>query len=164
MQISDPIRLRYDERPLRGFLIHLGVYVLVVLGLIAFNLVNNPTKLWSLWVLAGWGIGIAAHGGVIWMKAHPGQHHWFAEKRTRGFAVHAFVYVAVILLLFVVDLVASPSTWWIYWVVLGWGAGTCLAGVWPRPVLGLPWQYSASRHRCRADALPVPVIATVQKG
>ena len=133
MPISDPIRLRYDERPLRGFLIHLGV-------------------------------GIAAHGGVIWMKAHPGQHHWFAEKRTRGFAVHAFVYVAIILLLFVVDLVASPSTWWIYWVVLGWGAGTCLAGVWPRPVLGLPSQYSASRHRCRADALPVPVIATVQKG
>ena len=133
MPISDPIRLRYDERPLLGFLIHLGV-------------------------------GIAAHGGVIWMKAHPGQHHWFAEKRTRGFAVHAFVYVAVILLLFVVDLVASPSTWWIYWVVLGWGAGTCLAGVWPRPVLGLPSQYSASRHRCRADALPVPVIATVQKG
>ena len=85
MPISDPIRLRYDERPLRGFLIHLGVYVLVVLGLIAFNLVNNPTKLWSLWVLAGWGIGIAAHGGVIWMKAHPGQHHWFAEKRTCGF-------------------------------------------------------------------------------
>jgi hypothetical protein len=79
MPISDPIRLRYDERPLRGFLIHLGVYVLVVLGLIAFNLVNNPTKLWSLWVLAGWGIGIAAHGGVIWMKAHPGQHHWFAS-------------------------------------------------------------------------------------
>jgi len=95
MPISDPIRLRYDERPLRGFLIHLGV-------------------------------GIAAHGGVIWMKAHPGQHHWFAEKRTRGFAVHAFVYVAVILLLFVVDLVASPSTWWIYWVVLGWGAGLAL--------------------------------------
>jgi hypothetical protein len=53
MPISDPIRLRYDERPLRGFLIHLGVYVLVVLGLIAFNLVNNPTKLWG-WKYCYW--------------------------------------------------------------------------------------------------------------
>ena len=46
----------------RGFLIHLGVYVLVVGLLAALNLYRNPGNLWFIWVLLGWGIGVAAHG------------------------------------------------------------------------------------------------------
>jgi predicted membrane channel-forming protein YqfA (hemolysin III family) len=123
-----PITLRYDERPLRGFLIHLGVYVLVVATLVALNVLTNPAKLWSLWVLAGWGIGVAAHDLVLLLKTSPRRQPLFQDKRTRGFAVHAFVYVAVILLLLVVNLVATPNNWWFYWVALGWGAGLALHG------------------------------------
>ena len=123
MPTNAAIRLRYDERPLRGFLIHLGIYVLVVVGLVALNLFTNPAKLWSLWVLAGWGIGVAAHDLVLLLKTSPRRHPLFQDKRTRGLAVNAFVYVGVILLLLIVNLVATPNTWWFYWVALGWGAG-----------------------------------------
>jgi hypothetical protein len=51
----------------RGFLIHLGVYVSVAAGLIALNLTRNPDKLWSLWVAAGWGLGIALHGTLAYL-------------------------------------------------------------------------------------------------
>ena len=51
----------------RGFLIHLGVYVPVVAGLIALNLTRNPDKLWSLWVAGGWGLGIALHGTLAYL-------------------------------------------------------------------------------------------------
>jgi 2TM domain len=46
-----------------GFYIHLGVYVLVNLGLAAINLVGGG-RAWHLWPLAGWGLGLAIHGIV----------------------------------------------------------------------------------------------------
>ena len=49
----------------RGFLIHLGAYVLVVGLLAALNLYRNPGNLWFIWVLLGWGIGVAAHGLAV---------------------------------------------------------------------------------------------------
>jgi len=48
-------------RKLRGFYLHLSRYVLVCLALLAINLVFFPHKLWVLWVIGGWGLGILAH-------------------------------------------------------------------------------------------------------
>ena len=106
----------------RGFLIHLGIYAAVVIALVAFNLLSNPSKLWSLWVLAGWGIGVAAHDIVLLLKSSPRRHPLFQNKRTRGFALHAVVFVGVNLLLLAVNVIATPNVWWFYWVTLGWGA------------------------------------------
>jgi len=53
----------------RGFLIHLGVYVLVVALLAALNLYRNPDNLWFIWVLIGWGIAVAAHGLALLLAA-----------------------------------------------------------------------------------------------
>ena len=47
----------------------------------------------------------------------------FIDKCTRSFTVHLFAYVAVVLLLFFVNLTVTPKVWWFYWVALGWGAG-----------------------------------------
>jgi hypothetical protein len=46
-----------------GFLVHLGVYVLVNLGLVAMNLLGSDRP-WHWWPLAGWGLGLAIHGLV----------------------------------------------------------------------------------------------------
>jgi hypothetical protein len=55
----------------RGFNIHAMVFVPVMLAQIAINyLTGGPA--WSLWVLASWGIGLAAH----WFFAlGPGASH-----------------------------------------------------------------------------------------
>lgn len=46
---------------LRGFYIHLVVYLLVNLLLFLINILTSPASLWFFWPLAGWGIAIALH-------------------------------------------------------------------------------------------------------
>ncbi|HEX7052745.1 MAG TPA: helix-turn-helix domain-containing protein [Burkholderiales bacterium] len=48
-------------RKLRRFYLHLMQYAVVIAGLWAINLVTSPQRLWVLWVMAGWGIGLLAH-------------------------------------------------------------------------------------------------------
>ena len=50
-----------------GFYIHLAVYVLVNLLLLAINLQATPERLWFLWPLCGWGVGIICHGGSVFL-------------------------------------------------------------------------------------------------
>lgn len=56
---------------LRGFFIHLLAYVLVNIGLITINLMTNPSYLWFVWPLAGWGIGLVSNAlstpGLNWV-------------------------------------------------------------------------------------------------
>ena len=47
---------------LRGFYVHAMVYVIVNLGLAAYNLATSPDRIWFIYVLFGWGIGLVAHG------------------------------------------------------------------------------------------------------
>ena len=58
--------LRYQRaqkrvEALRGFYIHLGVYLLVNACLFLLNMITSPDDLWFYWVLLGWGIGVVAH-------------------------------------------------------------------------------------------------------
>ena len=48
-----------------GFYIHLAVFVLVNALLITINLLTSPRQLWFQSPLAGWGIGIILHAGII---------------------------------------------------------------------------------------------------
>lgn len=54
-------RAKKKVAALKGFYIHLTVYVLVNVLLIIINLVATPKKLWFIFPLLGWGIGISAH-------------------------------------------------------------------------------------------------------
>ena len=58
-------QLKFSEPPLRGFLIHLCVYVVVIAGLAAINLTKNPSHPWFLWVLVAWGIALAVHDVIL---------------------------------------------------------------------------------------------------
>ena len=65
-----PTTRRHRRKP-KGFWIHLSVFVLVNAGLVTLNLVRSPEKLWSRWVLLGWGAGILLHGFLVfWCRTH----------------------------------------------------------------------------------------------
>jgi 2TM domain len=50
---------------LTGFYIHLVVFVLVMVVLLAVNWLATPSVWWVQWPFLGWGIGIAAHGLAV---------------------------------------------------------------------------------------------------
>lgn len=50
---------------LRGFYIHLTVYVIVNLFLFLLDVLTSPGSLWFYWVLLGWGIGLAVHAAYV---------------------------------------------------------------------------------------------------
>jgi hypothetical protein len=64
-------QLKFGERPLRGFVIHLGVFIVVIVGLAVINLTRNPAHPWFLWVLIAWGIALALHDVLLLIKSRP---------------------------------------------------------------------------------------------
>ena len=52
-----------------GFYIHAAVFVMVNLALFAINDRVTPSYRWSLWPLAGWGIGLAFHGLAVLLRS-----------------------------------------------------------------------------------------------
>ena len=46
---------------LKGFYVHISVYVIVNLGLFLINMMASPGRLWFFWPLMGWGIAIVLH-------------------------------------------------------------------------------------------------------
>ena len=68
---STPQQLKFTEPPLRGFLIHLTVFIVVIVGLAALNLIRNPAHIWFLWVLIAWGIALAVHDLLLLIKFRP---------------------------------------------------------------------------------------------
>ena len=112
----------------RAFLIHAVVYIAVIALCAALALSHSPPRQWFLWVAAGWGIGLGAHGLAVWLSETRHRARIFADPRVRGFAIHAFVYLAVVALLFGVNIAAGKHHWWGAWVALGWGIGVAAHG------------------------------------
>ncbi len=48
-----------------GFFIHATVYALVNLGLVGLSVANG--RVWAVYPLLGWGVGLLAHGAAVWM-------------------------------------------------------------------------------------------------
>jgi hypothetical protein len=113
---------------LRAFLIHLAVYAAAVLVCAGINLWLAPHRLRFVWVLLGWGIGVAAHGLAVFLRRTRRRERIFIDPKARGFTVHAFAYAAVVILLLIVNATLTPGRWWFYWVALGWGAGLAFHG------------------------------------
>lgn len=64
---------------LKGFYIHLSVFVLVMVGLAVINLLTGPPW-WMLWALLGWGIGVLAHGLAVSTRTSRAVADWEARK------------------------------------------------------------------------------------
>ncbi len=55
-----------------------------------------------------------------------------AKKRVddiKGFYVHILIYLVVNFMLFVINIVTSPGTYWFYWPLIGWGIGIVIHGL-----------------------------------
>ncbi|PID66241.1 MAG: XRE family transcriptional regulator [Gammaproteobacteria bacterium] len=70
----------------------------------------------------------------------------FAYKKVREikrFYVRLFIFAVVISLLFIINLITTPQTWWVQWVFLGWGTGLVIRGLKTfdfLPLLGIEWE------------------------
>lgn len=59
------------------------------------------------------------------------EHYEKARGRAKakyGFFVHAVIYVAVMVLLVVINMLTSPGTIWFIWPLIGWGLAVALHG------------------------------------
>lgn len=54
-------RAKKRVEEMKSFYTHLFVYIAVNVGLFLINIITSPGALWFLWVLIGWGIGLAVH-------------------------------------------------------------------------------------------------------
>ncbi|MDQ3021055.1 MAG: 2TM domain-containing protein [Bacteroidota bacterium] len=50
---------RKKVKALKGFYTNLFAYIIVIIFLAILNLLTSPDRLWFLWVVFGWGIGLA---------------------------------------------------------------------------------------------------------
>ncbi len=57
-------RARERVQQLKEFYVHLAVYVMVNIVLIAINIITAGH--WFIWPLFGWGIGVAVHAVTVW--------------------------------------------------------------------------------------------------
>ena len=58
-------RAKHRVELLSGFYAHALVFVLVNVGVAAYNVATSPDRLWFILTLAGWGIGLIAHGAYV---------------------------------------------------------------------------------------------------
>lgn len=55
-----------------------------------------------------------------------------AKKRVeelKSFYTHLFIYIAVNIGLFLIDIITSPGALWFYWPLIGWGIGVAIHGL-----------------------------------
>lgn len=117
-----------DNTHRNAFLIHVAAYVVVNVILFAINASlavpeGETREWWVLYPLAGWGIGLAAHGLGLWTEQHAHEGQLLADPDVRGVAVHLFVYLAVNAFLIFINVTQTPDSYWSVWPLLGWGAG-----------------------------------------
>ncbi len=67
MNVEDTRYQRAKERveEIKGFYIHLTVYIIINPVLFIINWLTSPDNLWFYWPLLGWGIGLVIH--MIWV-------------------------------------------------------------------------------------------------
>lgn len=61
----------------------------------------------------------------------------------RGFYVHLLVYILINLLLFLINIIVTPATFWFIWPLLGWGIAIALHAFFvfgQRRILGADWE------------------------
>ncbi len=84
--MQDDTKLTYDEakameevKEIKGFYMHLGIYILLVPFLIALNLLTSPVYHWFWWPILGMTFGLLAHGVSLFVNSSVFGANW--EKK-----------------------------------------------------------------------------------
>ena len=101
----------------RGFLGHLGIYVIVIGMLAMINLLTSPDYLWFRWPALGWGVGLAFHLWGMFLATRKNMS-W----KWRGFFGHLGTYLIIISMLGMINLMTTDFPWFLF-PAAGWGAG-----------------------------------------
>lgn len=72
---------RERDRAINGFYTHFIVFLAVIAGLALVNLVTGD-RFWIQWVVLGWGLGIAFHAFMIFVRRPQQEHKLREERRT----------------------------------------------------------------------------------
>ena len=64
---------------MRGVYLHAGIFAAVMVGLVGLN-VYLGGAMWSLWPLAGWGFGLAAHALSVYGRMPKSVGQWEDRK------------------------------------------------------------------------------------
>jgi hypothetical protein len=103
----------------RGFLSHLGPYLIVNAMLVGIYLLTDPGGYpWFIWPALGWGVGVAFHLMSLMLDEMRN-----LSDKWRGFLAHLGSYAIIIGMLVMIYLFTDPGGYpWFVWPALGWGA------------------------------------------
>ena len=73
-------RAKKRVEDVKGFYVHLGIYVIVNIALFSINMLTNPDTLWFYWPLLGWGIGVAIHAFALFVDESRSTRRWEERK------------------------------------------------------------------------------------
>ena len=72
-------RARKRVEDLKGFYIHLSMYLMVNIGLFLIDALTSDSW-WFYWPLIGWGIGLAAHAFAVFVEESRFAREWEDRK------------------------------------------------------------------------------------
>ncbi len=79
-ELYEKAKRRVEE--IKGFYVHLVVFVLSMFFMIIINVMTSPEYYWFKWPLLGWGIGVIAHGVSVFGFGRFLGQDW-EERKTR---------------------------------------------------------------------------------
>lgn len=97
--------------------IHVGIYIIVSILLLAINLLFTPLILWVLYPFFGWLIGVMMHS-VAYVVYAKGVY----PMAKRGIIFHYTAYIFVNLMLVIINYFTYPIFYWVIFPALFWGA------------------------------------------
>jgi hypothetical protein len=77
-ELLERAKKRVEE--IKGFYVHLGVYLIVNAALFAIDIVSSPDTLWFYWPMLGWGIGLGIHAFTMVTEGRLLGPEWEARK------------------------------------------------------------------------------------
>lgn len=78
------IKAKRRVEAIKGFYLHLLIFIVVNAGLIFLNLYTSPDNLWFFWPLFGWGIGLFFNAIGVFGSSLMFGKKW-EEKKIRQF-------------------------------------------------------------------------------